>query len=180
MKFICTVKSKIFILLALVSALGVMVASQTKGAPSSTVAELTEQLKAAPCKNSERMASAEQLFRAAGAADSDIAVDKIKDIQNLVVTKKGKRSETIIIGAHYDKADEGCGAIDNWTGLVIIANLYRTLRETPTEKTYLFVAFDKEEKGLLGSDAMAKNIPKESRTNYCSMVNLDSFGFNYP
>jgi Iap family predicted aminopeptidase len=27
---------------------------------------------------------------------------------------------------------------------------------------------------------MAKAIPKENRAQYCSMVNFDSFGFNYP
>jgi Zn-dependent M28 family amino/carboxypeptidase len=42
------------------------------------------------------------------------------------------------------------------------------------------VAFDKEEIGLLGSNAMAKSIPKEKRSQYCAMVNFDSFGFTNP
>ncbi|MGH9819989.1 MAG: M28 family peptidase, partial [Pyrinomonadaceae bacterium] len=43
-----------------------------------------------------------------------------------------------------------------------------------------FVAFDKEEEGLVGSAAFVKSIPKESRINYCWMVNVDSFGFSPP
>jgi Zn-dependent M28 family amino/carboxypeptidase len=107
-------------------------------------------------------------------------VQKFKDINNLVVTKKGKTADTVIVSAHYDKVKEGCGAIDNWTGVVIISDLYRRMQGAETNKTYLFVAFDKEEAGLLGSEAMAKAIPKETRASYCSNINLDSFGFSYP
>jgi Zn-dependent M28 family amino/carboxypeptidase len=63
---------------------------------------------------------------------------------------------------------------------VIIANLFQVLKSAPTEKTYVFVAFDKEEKGLLGSAAMSKAIPRDQRQKYCAMVNFDSFGLAYP
>ena len=74
----------------------------------------------------------------------------------------------------------GCGIIDNWSGIVILARLYKTIKDTTTQKNYIFVAFDKEESGLQGSSAMAKAIPKDKRVNYCSMINLDSFGLGYP
>jgi Zn-dependent M28 family amino/carboxypeptidase len=54
------------------------------------------------------------------------------------------------------------------------------MKDLTTQKTYKFVGFDKEELGLLGSDAMAKQIPKDKRAGYCAMVNFDSFGFSYP
>lgn len=154
--------------------------AQTKTVKLSTEDEIKEDLKLVSCKNAERLETVRKLFQKLGAADEEINIEKFKDVENLVVTKKGKTDETIIVGAHYDKVNEGCGAIDNWTGIVIIANLYRTLKTLTTQKTYVFVAFGKEELGLLGSEAMAKAIPKEKRVNYCSMVNLDSFGFNYP
>ena len=142
--------------------------------------ELKENLKAVPCINSDRLEAVKKLYQKMGASDSDIFIDKFGNIQNLVVTKKGKTDETIIVGAHYDKVSDGCGAIDNWSGIVIVANLFKTIKNFPTEKTYKFVAFDKEEEGLLGSNEMANAIPKEKRIKYCSMINLDSFGFNYP
>lgn len=135
---------------------------------------------AVPCKNDDRLEAVKSLFREAGAAEADMAVQTFKDINNLVITKKGRTDETVVVSAHYDKVKDGCGAIDNWTGIVVIANLYRTLRQAETNKTYLFVAFDKEELGLLGSEAMAKAIPKDKRIMYCSNVNIDSFGFSYP
>jgi len=146
----------------------------------STEDNIKDDLKLNVCKNEERLEAVKQLFKKMGASDDEIKIEKFKNVENLVVTKKGKTEEIIIVGAHYDKTDDGCGVIDNWTGVVIIANLYRTLRKFSTEKTFVFVAFGKEEIGLVGSNAMAKEIPKEKREKYCAMVNLDSFGFAYP
>jgi len=70
--------------------------------------------------------------------------------------------------------------MDNWTGIVIMAHLYKTLKNLHTIKTYKFVAFGKEEQGLIGSKAMADGIPKAENSNYCAMVNLDSFGMTHP
>jgi Zn-dependent M28 family amino/carboxypeptidase len=143
---------------------------------------LEESVKLAPCKSEERFEAVKNLFTKLGAKPEEIIVEKFnKDkISNITVTKKGKTEETIVVGAHYDKVSDGCGAVDNWTGIAIIVHLYKTLSKIDTKKTYIFVAFDQEEKGLLGSDAMAKAIPKEKRTQYCSMVNFDSFGFASP
>lgn len=144
--------------------------------------QIAESVKLAPCKSENRLEAVKQLFEKMGAKAEDITIEKFnKDkIANLVVKKKGKSDETIIVGAHYDKTKQGCGAIDNWTGVSIVAHLYRTINQIQPEKSYLFVAFDQEEIGLLGSDAMAKAIPKEKRPQFCSMVNLDGFGFSAP
>ncbi len=154
--------------------------AQTAAVKISTEDEIKEDLKLVPCKNGERLEAAKKLFQKLGAADEQIKIETYKDLKNLVVTKKGKTDEIIIVGAHYDKVSEGCGAIDNWTGIVIVANLYRTIKDLNTEKTYVFVAFDSEELGLLGSAAMAKAIQNEKRVSYRSMANFDSFGFTYP
>lgn len=145
-----------------------------------TLESIQKDVEKVECKNSERIASVEKLFKEKGATDEDLKIEDFKDGKNLVVSKKGKTDETVIISAHYDSVSDGCGAIDNWTGVVIIANLFQTLKKYQTNKTLKFVAFDKEEKGLIGSKAMAKSIDKEDRKNYCAVVNLDGFGFGYP
>ena len=132
------------------------------------------------CKASDRLTAVRTLFKNKGAKDDDLKTEKHDSAENLVVTVKGKSSETIIVGAHYDRVELGCGAIDNWTGIVILANLYKSLKDANPEKTIVFVAFDKKESGLDGSIGMAKSIPKETRNQYCSMVNFESFGFNPP
>jgi hypothetical protein len=157
-----------------------LISAQTAELKLATEEELKEDLKLGPCKNRDRLEAVKMFFQKMGAAEGDIKAEKIKDVQNVVVTKKGKTDEIVIIGAHYDKVSDGCGTIDNWTGIVIIGNMYRTIRSIDTEKTYVFVAFDKEEVGLVGSAAMMKSIPKETRASYCWMINLDSFGFTYP
>jgi Zn-dependent M28 family amino/carboxypeptidase len=142
--------------------------------------EIKNDVALVPCKNSDRLAAVEMLFRSMGAADTDISIVDKRGTKNLVVTRPGSESGTIVIGAHYDKVHDGCGAIDNWTGIVIIARLYATLRQIPNKKTLKFVAFDREEEGLLGSSAFVSEIPKSERSTICSMVNLDSFGFASP
>jgi Zn-dependent M28 family amino/carboxypeptidase len=86
----------------------------------------------------------------------------------------------IVVGAHYVKAKTGCGAIDNWTGVVILSHIYRTSRQIQPKHKILFIGFGREEDGLEGSMAMVKSIPKSEQTSYCAMINLDSFGLAIP
>lgn len=171
---------KAFSILFLIFSFTILTCAQKETVKFSTEEDIKEDLKSNVCENTERIDAVKKLFKKMGASDDEIKVEKFKDVENLVVTKKGKSDEIIVIGAHYDKTSKGCGAIDNWTGIVIISNLYKTVKSFETQKTYLFVAFGNEETGLVGSNAMAKAIPKENRANYCSMINFDSFGFNYP
>ena len=132
------------------------------------------------CKNDERLDAVKNLFKLKGVSDEEMQVVKADHVENLIVTKKGKTDETIVIGAHYDKVGAGCGAIDNWTGIVVLANLIAKYKSIETGKTLVFVAFGREEEGLLGAHAFVKSIPKERRVQFCAMVNLDSFGMGYP
>ncbi len=145
-----------------------------------TETELKDNLALAPCKDKERFEAVKNLFIKMGAGNDEIKIENHKSVENLTVTLKGKSNEIVVVGAHYDKTDDGCGVIDNWSGIVILANLYRSMKDFTTEKTYVFTAFGKEEKGLIGSGAMAKAIPKAERINYCAMVNFDSFGLSIP
>jgi Zn-dependent M28 family amino/carboxypeptidase len=173
--------SKIFLLLLALS-LTIQAFGQETTKLLSTEDEVKESFKLAPCTNGKRLEAVKKLFSSMGAKDEEITVEKFDGdkLSNVVVKKKGKTDETVIVGAHYDFAETGCGAIDNWTGVVIVAQMYKTIRQIETEKSYIFVAFDEEEKGLRGASAMAKAIPIEKRTQYCAMLNFDSFGFVAP
>ncbi|HKP11154.1 MAG TPA: M20/M25/M40 family metallo-hydrolase, partial [Blastocatellia bacterium] len=116
------------------------------------------------------------LFEKMGAPADGITVEKFGGVENLVVRKPGATAETVIVGAHYDKVSRGCGAIDNWSGIVAMAHVYRSLRNVRLQKTLLFVAFGKEEEGLIGSKAMVGAMSKEHAAQVCAIVNLDSFG----
>jgi Zn-dependent M28 family amino/carboxypeptidase len=146
----------------------------------STVEQIKEDFAAVPCKNDERLEAVKALFERAGASASDVSVEKYKGVENLVLVKKGESDERIVVGAHYDKVSDGCGAVDNWTGIVAVSHLFRTLKDVPLKKTLVFVAFGKEETGLVGSRAMANAIGKERGAGYCAMVNIDSLGLAPP
>lgn len=169
----------IFALLAFLSS-SVASSAQSAGISISTAEQLKAEFDAVPCRNEDRLDATRALFEKMGAPASDISIDKYKNVENLVVSIKGASQEKIVIGAHYDKATAGCGVIDNWTGVVAMAHLYKSLKNVPLKKTILFVAFGKEENGLAGSRAMVKALGKEQLTQYCEMINIDSLGLAAP
>ena len=145
--------------------------------------DIAQDVLAVPCDNAQRQAAVRALYERMGANPADLRVERFSDrggVENLVLVKPGRSPDTIVIGAHYDKTGDGCGAVDNWTGQVAAARLYQTLRDVALEKTLVFVAFGREEEGLVGSRAMANAIPEDRLPTYCGMVNIDSLGLARP
>jgi Zn-dependent M28 family amino/carboxypeptidase len=165
----------LFVFLALIST-----GAQDSALKVSTPEEIKEDFSTVPCDDTKRLEAVKSLFERAGVPASDVTIDKHKDVENLIVTKKGPSDEKIVVGAHYDKVAHGCGALDNWTGVVTLAHLYRTLKDVPLKKTLIFVGFGKEEKGLVGSRAMTNAFSKEQAAQYCAMINIDSLGLAPP
>ncbi|MDQ3011998.1 MAG: M20/M25/M40 family metallo-hydrolase [Acidobacteriota bacterium] len=150
----------------------------------STPEEIAAEFNSVPCKNGDRLAAAKALFEKMGAKPEEITAEKFSQGENIVVkiagTFPGAAAEKIVIGAHFDKTTDGCGAIDNWSGLVAVAHIYRTMKDLKLNKTVIFVGFGEEEKGLWGSRAMADKIKKEEVAEYCAMINIDSLGMAIP
>ena len=146
----------------------------------STLEEIKAEFSSVPCEDDKRLAAVQALFEKAGAPASDMSVVKYKGVENLAIRKQGTSAEIMVVGAHYDKVSDGCGAVDNWTGIVAIAHLYKILRNASLSKTIIFVAFGKEEKGLIGSRAMVDAIAKDQLGQYCAMINIDSLGLSAP
>lgn len=167
-------------LIAVIAGLAAAAAFDRPGESQTDIIEvLKKDLEMAECEDDKRLESVKKLFKEKGASDSEIVVEEFDSVENVVLTIKGGE-ETVVVGAHFDKMKPGCGVFDNWSGVVLVANLYTAVKKYPGKKTYKFVAFGKEEKGLVGSDKMAKAIPKDERNRYCAMVNFDSFGMYYP
>jgi len=154
--------------------------AQESGLNISTPDQIKEDFSTVPCDDKKRLESVKSLFERAGLPSSEVTTDKYKDVENFVWTKKGESAEKIVIGAHYDKVADGCGALDNWTGVVTLSHLYRTLKDVPLKKTLVIVAFGKEEKGLIGSRAMTNAIDKDQAAEYCAMINVDTLGLSPP
>lgn len=158
----------------------ISLSAQQNGLKISTTEQIKAEFESVPCRNEDRLGAAKALFEKMGAPATNISIDKYKNIENLVIRIQGNSQEKIIVGAHYDKVSDGCGAIDNWSGIVTLAHLYRSLKDVPLKKTILFVAFGKEEQGLAGSRAMVNAITKDQLAQYCEMINIESFGLAAP
>ena len=103
---------------------------------------------------------------------------------NIISVKEGKlfSDKYIIIGAHYDtiseKPDEKApGANDNGSGVAVLLDLAKRLKNVETDYSIKFIFWDAEEPGLYGSryyvnDAKSKN---ESIVFY---FNMDEIGGN--
>jgi hypothetical protein len=146
----------------------------------STLEQMQKDLQKIPCQPKKRLNAVRDLFAKMGATSSDASVEKSGGAKNYVVRREGAGPDMIVIGAHYDFAKEGCGAVDNWTGVVMLAHMYRTISHMKPSKTVLFVAFDQEEVGRIGSRAMVQSILKTGISHYCAMLNFDSFGMGEP
>lgn len=146
----------------------------------STEEQLLADVQTAPCSNDDRFDAARGLLIRNGATDTDLQVVELGKVKNIVLALKGSEAAYVVVGAHYDKVKLGCGAVDNWTGVTVLAHIYKTLRQSRTRRTFIFVAFGGEEEGLKGSKAMVETIAKDDRKSYCAMVNFDSFGLARP
>ena len=92
-------------------------------------------------------------------------------------------SKQIIIGAHYDTT-AGEGAADNACGVAALMQICKTLYQHRKELSFnvIFVAFDGEENGLLGSNhyvngysnAVGGGMSEEEINNTLLMINVDS------
>lgn len=94
------------------------------------------------------------------------------------------KNEPVIIGAHYDhignsKAVDGDnianGANDNASGTVAVMQLAKILNNTKPKRSILFVLFDAEEKGLLGSKYLAEKLKSEDVKPYV-IFNIEMVG----
>jgi len=128
--------------------------------------------------DSVRAASLIKLFRDAGCAESNLTQQPVpkRKQPNVICVLPGAGQDTIVVGAHFDHAEEGSGVVDNWSGASLLPSLLQSL--APLERThrFVFVGFTGEEDGEIGSTYFAKQMSKDELSHVSLMVNLDSLG----
>ncbi len=106
-------------------------------------------------------------------------------LYNLKVVKPGyaEPDKVIVVGGHYDAINfespdfEYCpGADDDASGVALTMELARILRNVPTRKTIVFMPFNAEEVGLVGSEAAALDF-RNAGTLLEAMFNYDMIGY---
>ncbi len=104
-----------------------------------------------------------------------------RPVSNIIAEKKGIRSQSIVIGAHYDSVPGSPGADDNASAVAGLLELARMLRTTSCTCGFKLVAFVNEESPSFGSDYMgsmqyARRL-KERGENVAFMIALEMIGF---
>ena len=135
-----------------------------------------------------------------GTTANDIAVDYIADEfqsygldvefhyfssnqPNVIGTLRGgniHNNATIIVGAHLDTIPAASpGADDNGSGVSAVLEIARVLSDYQFNYTIMFVAFNAEEIGLVGSTAFANKLVEENVT-VAVMYNFDMIIWDSP
>lgn len=141
--------------------------------------ELETELCNVPQDNRDREEAVAQLFIQAGATASEIhhqPLGKPDKPHNIYVVKPGRTDQIIVVGGHLDHVDVGTGVIDDWTGVCLTTNLYQTLKDIPTEHTFIFIGFAEEETGLRGSRFYVQDLSDAQKQKHQAMINLECLG----
>jgi aminopeptidase YwaD len=96
-------------------------------------------------------------------------------LYNIIAEKKGISEKYIIVCGHYDTRT-GVGANDNGSGVAVIMEMARLLKDIETKYSIRFINFTGEELGLLGSIHYANNIIGANDSNLMFILNIDQLG----
>lgn len=81
--------------------------------------------------------------------------------RNIIVrVREGSPTSEIGVSAHYDRDEEGQGALDNGASVVEVLGLLEVVVQDPRDLDFTFLFFDAEEKGGLGSKYFTAETPR--------------------
>ena len=118
-----------------------------------------------------------------GYSESEITRDNFtyngQSTSNIIVTKTGTKYPNIylIVCGHYDTIT-GTGTNDNGSGVSVILEAARLLKNVPTEYSIKFINFSGEEQGLLGSAHYVSSVVNATnpKMNIRLVLNIDEVG----
>ncbi len=132
-------------------------------------------LRDAPRKDTDREIELGKMFREAGCQSSEEPIKGLRQ-PNVLCVLVGSSDSIIVVGGHFDHADEGDGIVDDWSGASLLPSLYQSLASEPRTHTFLFIGFAGEEQGMIGSDFYVKHLSSVQRKQIAAMVNLECLG----
>lgn len=107
-----------------------------------------------------------------------------KTLANVIAQRPGGSGPTLLVCAHFDSRQEDLsapeapapGADDNATGVAVVFELARLLKNVPLKHPLRFALFSGEEQNLWGSTAYA-NACKARGESFKLVFNLDEVGY---
>ena len=127
-----------------------------------------------PPTNPERFALLQKSFNEADCRDQDFEAETVphSQLKNLVCTMQGNTPEVIVVAAHYELEGRGTAAVDDWSGAIMLPMIYKAIRATVPDHTFIFVEFAGKE----GARAYMERMTKKQRKSILGMVGLEALG----
>lgn len=131
-------------------------------------------------EDADRRITLMRLFEDVGCRNGFLRAQPVEDADapNVICTLPGRSEKVIIVGAHFDRVDEGDGVADNWSGASLLPSLYQSLRSKVREHTFIFIGFSDEEEGFIGSGFYAEQLTAAQLESIQAMINLDTLGLD--
>jgi len=104
-------------------------------------------------------------------------------VVNLIVERRGsvRPGEIVVVGAHYDSAAGTPGANDNGTGVALLLEMARALKDAPLPRTIRYAAFVNEEPPYYFSENMGSRVhargARSRGENIVGMISLETIGY---
>lgn len=97
---------------------------------------------------------------------------------NIIIDIKGKSDQIIMLGAHYDSVEFGPGINDNGTGVAILLELMRQIKQLEQGVAHnVRIAFwDSEENGVEGSRYYVDQLTAQEKAPIQYYINVDMVG----
>lgn len=140
--------------------------------------EVVERATSAPENDMQRATQLREAFLEAGC--NRLREQKIDDAAppNVICELPGESTETIIVGAHYERASSPARPIDNWTGAALLPSLFHCLRYRPRHHRIVFVEFADRGNELGGAEYFAAHLSAQEQAHVEAMINLDVLGLS--
>lgn len=109
-------------------------------------------------------------------ATIEVETDMSEKQGHNVIARRPGNDQVFVFGGHIDSVQTGPGANDNASGTAVVLELARVLAQSNRPETLIFVGFDAEESGLVGSRAYVEKLSEAERKRIKAMFNFDMLG----
>jgi hypothetical protein len=170
---------RLFALIWIVALCGAGLAQKVQFAPADQTA-IVQRMKIIPEANQDRMAELKTLFSEAGCTGNALTEQPVDgvEIPNIACQLRGASSDTIVVGAHYERVSSTQRPLDNWSGAALLPALYQSLKNKKRRHTFVFVAFADKGNDPAGAEFFIRHMTQPAVNRTDAMINLDALGLS--
>jgi hypothetical protein len=138
---------------------------------------LTREISNVPRSDEVRLARLRSAFADAGCSGNLMATQPVTGNRhthssNLICTWPADSPNTILVIAHYQHHGQGDGAVENFSGAILLPYLYLAIQARPRLNTWVFA----ECYGKSGVAAYVASLSREQKRQMRAVISLDGLG----